>query len=272
QAFSKEEWKEPIQGFVVTGGSKRGWTTWLTAAVDPRVKAIAPLVIDTLNMKEQMPHQLKSFGHYSEQIKDYTERGLVPMPDTAEARRLWSMVDPYLYRDKLTMPKCIINGNNDPYWTVDALNLYWNDLNGDKWVIYVPNAGHNLQQQLDNGKKDLSRAINGLAAFARHQIANNPMPKLKWKHSDAGGKLWINVESSEAPKGARLWVAQSETRDFRKSKWLEQPAVVKGNVVVGGVAPPTSGYLAFYAELDYEIDGIPYHLCTQIRVAGEAKK
>src|SRR5262249_10139535 len=52
QEFARQEWKAEVRSFVVTGGSKRGWTTWLTAVADPRVKAIAPLVIDTLNMKK----------------------------------------------------------------------------------------------------------------------------------------------------------------------------------------------------------------------------
>jgi PhoPQ-activated pathogenicity-related protein len=84
QAFSKQHLKAEMKQFVVSGASKRGWTSWLTAASDPRVKAVMPVVIDTLNFQKQMPHQLKSFGVYSDQIKDYTERKLVPLPDSEE--------------------------------------------------------------------------------------------------------------------------------------------------------------------------------------------
>jgi PhoPQ-activated pathogenicity-related protein len=45
QAFGIQEWSLPIAKFIVSGASKRGWTTWLTAAVDPRVGAIAPVVL-----------------------------------------------------------------------------------------------------------------------------------------------------------------------------------------------------------------------------------
>ena len=168
------------------------------------------------------------------------------------------------------MPKFIINGNNDPYWTVDALNLYWNDLKGDKYVVYVPNAGHNLQQKLDSGGTDRSRAINSLAAFGRHQIRDKPLPKVTWKHDDDAGKLRLTVAASPAPSGARLWMADSTTQDFRKAKWSEEKiATEKGGAIVGQVSPPSEGYRAFYAELDYDVDGLAYHLSTQIRVSGK---
>ncbi len=266
QAFARQEWKMPLEGFIVTGASKRGWTTWLTGASDPRVKAIAPMVIDTLNMREQMAHQLDTFGAYSDQIHDYTERGLVPVPKTPEAERLWKMIDPYSYRDQLTMPKLIINGNNDPYWATDALNLYWDGLKGDKWVLYVPNAGHNLEQK-DGGKPDRSRAINGLATFGRHIIYANPMPKLTWKHDDVDGQARLTVQAAPSPKGGRLWLAEAPTRDFRKAKWNSRPLDDKAGTAL--VAPPAKGFVAFYAELDYTIGDLPYHLSTTLRVVGK---
>ncbi|MBM3994598.1 MAG: hypothetical protein FJ303_10665 [Planctomycetes bacterium] len=265
QAFAQREWNFIVRYFLVTGGSKRGWTTWLTAASDKRVKAIAPLVIDTLNMQAQLPHQLKSYGKYSEMIGDYVKRDLVPMPKTERAMKLWSMVDPWVYRDKLTMPTLIINGANDPYWTVDALNLYWNDLKSPRWVTYVPNAGHNL---LEN-KFDPTRVANTLGAFARHQIHGVKMPKLSWKHEDAGDKAQgaqLTVISDPMPKKARLWVADAQSRDFRKSQWKEHDAKIRESAIVGTVNSPNGGHRVFYGEMEYQIDGMTFYLSTQMRV------
>ncbi len=272
QEFSKQEWKTPVKSFVVAGASKRGWTTWLTGASDPRVQAIAPMVIDTLNMVEQMAHQKETLGAYSDMIHDYTERGLVPIPPKEEAKHLWKMIDPYFYRDKLKMPKLLINGANDQYWSTDALNLYWDGLSGDKWVTYVPNAGHKLEQGGDaRTPGDRSWGLNALAAFARAQVTGQALPHLEWKHDDADGKMRLTVTAKPAPTGARLFVATSPTRDFRKATWLEKPATIDKETVTGLVDPPTDGCEAFFGVLDYEIDGIKYHLCTQMRVAGTPK-
>lgn len=270
QAFGKQEWKTEVKSFVISGASKRGWTSWLTGACDSRVKAIAPLVIDMLNFGKQLPHQVLSFGKPSEMIKDYTERGLIPIPDTTPGKKLWGMVDPWMYRDKVTMPKMIINGANDPYWPQDALNLYWDDLKGDKWILYVPNAGHGLEQVHPDGKKDRNRAINTLAVYARSQINGTPMPKMTWKHEDAGDKLKVSVTSDQTPKAVRVWVADATSRDFRKSVWVEQAAKVNEKTGVGEVDRPTSGWRTLFAECEFEKDGQSYYLSTQLRMV-EAK-
>jgi len=80
QQFAEKELGIKVNGFVVTGASKRGWTTWLTAVADPkRVKGIAPIVYDNLNIPAQMRHQREVFGGFSEQIREYEERGLLDL-------------------------------------------------------------------------------------------------------------------------------------------------------------------------------------------------
>jgi PhoPQ-activated pathogenicity-related protein len=275
QAFAKTEWNHELKDFIISGASKRGWTTWLTGAADSRVKAIAPMVIDVLNMPVQMQHQLECYGRYSEMIHDYEDRKLLPAPNTAEAKKLWQMVDPYAYRERLKMPKLIINGSNDPYWTVDALNLYWNDLVGDKYVVIVPNAGHNLQQKFDDGKVDQfrswSRMLNALAAFTRMQSAGTPMPKFDWKHGDQNDLLVLSIGATPAPKSTRTWVATSAARDFRKSKWQEVATKFANGTADFRARQPAQGFLAFYGEADFDEGGLTYSLATQVRVV-EAKK
>jgi PhoPQ-activated pathogenicity-related protein len=125
QAFAHQEYGQTIDRFVTGGASKRGWTTWLVGAVDPRVKAIAPMVIDMLNMRAQVQWADKVYGQQSERIRDYTDVGLMARMDDPDMVRLRDWVDPYAYRHRYTMPKLILTGTNDPYWTVDAMRHYF---------------------------------------------------------------------------------------------------------------------------------------------------
>lgn len=261
QAWSKGAGKPVPTRFVVSGASKRGWTTWLTGASDPRVVAIAPMVIDTLNMKAQKTHAIEVWGKFSEQIDDYTSRGLTDKFDDPDGKHLWKMVDPYSYLSRLTLPKLLINGLNDRYWTLDALNIYWDDLKGPKSVVYLPNAGHNLAVNGDY-------ATNGLGAFFRANISKRAWPALTWKHDNDGGALRLTIASTPIPKSAKLWVAQSATRDFRDSTWSASDMTVAGNTAKGEVARPSKGYIALVGDVEYELDGIPYHLSTQVRQTG----
>jgi PhoPQ-activated pathogenicity-related protein len=267
QQFGKEQYNVSVERFVVTGGSKRGWTTWLTAVADPRVAAIAPIVIDTLNFGPQMKHQLESWGEYSEQIADYTSKGLVQIMADKPEIPLWRWVDPYTYRSKLSLPKLLINGTNDRYWTVDAMSLYWNDLVGEKYARYVPNAGHGL----DGGRDG---ALTTLAAFAQHIADSRPMPKLNWRYSDDAGQIRLAIDAKPAPESVRLWVAHSDTKDFRNATW--KPTELKaeaaggngsggGDEYVGTVARPEKGHVAVFGEATFHDGPIKYNLSTVLR-------
>ncbi len=270
--FTAKEWGVKTDRFVVTGASKRGWTTWLTAAADPRVIAIAPMVIDMLNIPEQLPLQVDRFGKPSEQISPYTKRGLIPLGESAAARRLWTIVDPYTYRASYTMPKLILLGNNDPYWSPDALNLYWDGMPGEKYISYTPNAGHNLMETDAGGVRQPLplRALDNIAAFVRAQFNGIPLPKVTWRHGNtADGKLDLSVSTDQPVKQARLWVATSDTKDFRKARWEPRPVETgDGRSITATIGKPEKGYIAYYADLNYDVDGSPLWLCTQLRLAG----
>jgi PhoPQ-activated pathogenicity-related protein len=216
QEFSKAEWQLDVKNFLLTGASKRGWTTWLTAAVDPRVNALAPMVINMLNMRKHMDLQKESFGGYSEQIADYTEKGLQDVQDTPRAVNLRAIVDPYSYRDQLPQPKLVILGTNDRYWPVDAANLYWDSLEGEKYILYVPNNGH--------GIRDYARVLGSVLALYQHVAEKKPLPKLTWGFSDLGDTLRLELTSDIPPQSVTAWTASAKTRDFRESQCTPQPA------------------------------------------------
>ena len=115
QAFSAERWQTPVASFTVAGASKRGWTSWLTAAVDPRVSSVAPIAIDMLNVPAQIELQRATFGGLSDQVQDYVAIDLPGRIATERGRTLMAMVDPYQYRADLTPPKLILLGTNDRY-------------------------------------------------------------------------------------------------------------------------------------------------------------
>ena len=273
QAFAKAEWQFDVTHFVVTGASKRGWTSWLTAATgDPRVKAIAPLVIDTLGFAAQMRNQLAAFGKPSEMIADYTRAGLIPIPDSPAARKLWAMVDPWAYRDALTLPKMIVNGTNDPYWPLDALNSYWGDLKGPKAVAYVPNAGHDLREADDGGSRQLfpKRAIDTLASFCKSQVFDRPLPTLTWDYAATGATL--TLKPAGPVKSVSLWTASSDSRDFRKARWTQSlaPAYSGGEVALP-VPAPSEKFTAAFGEVVFDFEGLSFHDSTQVRIL-EPKK
>jgi PhoPQ-activated pathogenicity-related protein len=217
--------------------------------------AIAPLVIVMLNMGKQGPNQLTVWGTYSEQIHDYVERGLMEKTQTPAGTELWKMVDPFTYRDRLTMPKYLINGTNDRYWTLDALDLYWDGLKGPKYLVELPNAGHGLDSNRD-------WAINGLGAFFRHVMTGRTLPQLSWDFiGAAGGGTTLTIHATPPPRSARLWTARSQTRDFRESRWEPEP-LNAGETISATIPPARDGRLALFGELEYQVDGIPYHLTT----------
>ncbi len=260
QEFCKSKGIPPVEKFVVSGASKRGWTTWLTGAVDQRVAAIAPMVIDTLRFDKQMPYQIETWGKYSEQIEDYTKLGLQEKLADDEGKVLNSIVDPYSYIDLLTMPKLLFMGTNDPYWVVDAVKFYYDDLKGDKSIHYVANAGHNL--------RDGEEAVENLAAFFATVATGRKDPILQWKAFKEDGKVKLHVTANTDAVAGKLWKATQEDRDFRDAQWTNKPVDSDDSrEATIEVSLPQEGYEAFYLEAFFPSPlGGEYSKCTRVFV------
>ena len=98
----------------------------------------------------------------------------------AVAKRLRRIVDPFNYRTSLTQPKLIVLAANDQNTPLEALDLYWDQLQGEKYILYLPNNIHNVS--------DLMR-ISGSVAEARHLIADSlpDLILLDWMLPDVSG-------------------------------------------------------------------------------------
>ena len=250
--------------FVTNGISKRGWTTWLTAASeDKRVVAIAPMVIDILNMPVSVPYQRHMFGSYSIQIQDYVNLGLTEELVTPAGKELVAMIDPYSYRDKYTMPKMVFFGTNDEYWTVDAVKNYIDGIPGKKYISYTTNAGHGLG--------DKTAAVNALEAFFRQTIDGMEYPKFDYKIKEKQGSATLTIKTDKALlENIIVWEAVSENKDFRKSEFIPTAMGIshKGKVKVK-ISYPASGYKAFLVMAKYKHPngGEPYNITTRMFTA-----
>jgi PhoPQ-activated pathogenicity-related protein len=259
---SEEGGRVKVDGFFVAGGSKRGWTTWTTAAVDKRVVAIAPLVIDMLNVEPSFRHHWEAYGFYAPAVGDYERMGLMQWNGTPEYRALMKIEEPYEYRDRLTMPKFIINSSGDQFFLPDSSQFYFNDLPGVKYLRYVPNTDHSLKN---------SDAWETLMVCYQSILYKAPLPRFSWTLEKDGS---IRAQAMERPLEVKLWQATNpKARDFRLQTlgpaWQSTALTDQGQgVYVGKVAPPTNGWTAFFVELTFPAPygKVPFKFTTQVAV------
>ena len=234
-----------VDTFVVAGASKRGWTSWTTAAVDRRVVAVVPIVIDVLNVEPSFDHHYRAYGFYAPSVKDYEEAGLMGWLGTPQYRALMRIEDPYEYRDRLTMPKFLVNASGDQFFLPDSWKFYLADLPGETHVRYVPNADHGLRG---------TDALSSVAAFYGSILSGTPRPEMTW---EAGADGRIRVRSKSTPTSVTVWRATNPAaRDFRLETlgpvWQSTPLEpVSPGVWETTIAKPPAGWSAGLIEMRF---------------------
>jgi len=249
-----------IGSFFVSGGSKRGWTTWTTAAVDQRVIGIAPIVIDALNLEPSMKHHYAAYGFWAPAVGDYVQHKIMDWMGTPQNTALTRIEDPYEYRQRFTMPKLILNATGDQFFLPDSSQFYFDDLPGEKYLRYVPNADHSMKG---------SDAWETLQAFYQSLLLRRPLPRFIWTLEPDGA---IKIQVTDMPNAVTLWQATNpQARDFRLEtlgpKWTSSPLALENSQYVARVPEPAQGWTAFLVELTYAgPDKHPLKLTTPVRV------
>jgi PhoPQ-activated pathogenicity-related protein len=224
------------------------------------------MVIDILNMPVNLDYQVQMWKDYSIQIQDYVKLGIPQTARTEKGNAITTMVDPYSYRRKLTMPKMIFMGTNDEYWTVDAIKHYIDSIPGQNFIHYVPNVGHSLG--------DKQQALAGLSAFFGQTLSGSPYPTLRWDVSQSKKGITVKVNTTpDVLVDAIVWSTDSEDTDFRDEKWMGKSLDLKNKkpAVVTALQPyPEKGFRAFYVDLKYkDANGGEYTESTRMFVADE---
>ena len=254
---------EPSQ-FIVSGGSKRAWITWNTAAVDPRVMGIVPVVMDILNAVENLHHQYRAYGGWSFPFEDYWKMNITQQLDNPKTQKLFDIVDMYEYRDKILMPKLVCNAAMDEFMLLDDTRYWWDDMpyayELNRFVL-VPNAEHSQitgilellpaattwARELLKSDSELRKAKygNNIKVPAPNTIeernakslelmdASN-VPRFNWTIDSETGD--ITVKSETTPTAVHMWHATTcnkHRRDFRIAN-LDDPCTCGIKVDVSG--------------------------------------
>ncbi|KAN0042328.1 hypothetical protein ACTFIV_004891 [Dictyostelium citrinum] len=164
-----------IKDFVVSGLSKRGWATWLTGAVEKRVKAIIPVVMPIPNMVNNIGQQMEAYGDWSFALADYVAAGVPEYLYTSLMTKLANIVDPLVYFKQLTMPKLVVLTTGDEFFLSDSTKYFWSQLKGDNYLRIVPNTNHYILNGVD-------QVVNSMSTFFDYVTSSSSkdIPSYSW--------------------------------------------------------------------------------------------
>jgi PhoPQ-activated pathogenicity-related protein len=175
---------------------------------------------------------------------------------------LLKIEDPFTYRERLTMPKLIVNATGDEFFVPDSSQFYYRELPGTNYLRYVPNVDHSLQ----NTRPEQART---LLAFYRSLIHGTLPPNISWQeHAD--GSFVVHLQQ---PGSAKIWRAMNPVaRDFRLqtigSAFQSYDLKESRNDTCFAPAPAVArGWDASFVEVTYKaVAGQPFTITTDVRI------
>ncbi|CAF1002204.1 unnamed protein product [Rotaria sordida] len=278
--------------FVIAGASKRGWTTWTTAAVDnERVIGAVPIVMDILNLQKNMHHHYRSLAGWTFAFNDYYDLNITQDVDNPNLNKMAAIIDPYSYFDRYRNMKILqIQTGGDEFFLPDNEDAFWYDLQvatGGSFLRRIPNAEHSCAGH------EISIFFT-MRSFYLSIYDNRPLPSFKWTKTsnNTHGYIRAVVDFSVGPKpinvlGYHARTLNNKRRDFRlviadpnhPGKVMANPVIwLKNDVVIEAQTPtttvysvtianPLSGWEAFFIQANFPgPDGTALELTTETQI------
>jgi len=220
QEYTTQEGIAEIDGWAVSGASKRGWTTWMVGAASshctwcPKVEAIAPIVPIVPNLREGVHHMWQAYGGFTFAFNDYTDVNFTTLIDSDEVKELFKIVDPMSYISRLEkLPKMVICSSDDEFMMMEWTNNWFEDFSQkgemNLWI------GDNVEHSMATGIVGLLRTLGN---YANSVFLGGTRPKFSHKLDKVNGEITVTIpEGQEHGKVVfrHAHTLSHKQRDFR---------------------------------------------------------
>jgi len=221
QEYTEHAQIASIDGWLVAGASKRGWTTWNVGAVNcpscPKIVGIAPIVPIAPAIKEGLHHMWQAYGNWTFAFQDYLDVNLTRQLDDPGFEDLLRVEDPVYFMDRLeNIPKMVIVSSDDEFMMMEWTRLWWDRLQGEKHLLIANNAEHSMAT-------GIVQLLESIANFANSVFQSGTRPTFDFDINMTSGVIEVRIPKSQAHGKVVLRHAKtlsSKRRDFR---WAAAP-------------------------------------------------
>lgn len=91
------------------------------------------------------------------------------MLDTPQVALLATIIDGNAYRERLTMPKMVVNSANDEFFMPDDTRYWWANMTEPKHFMIMPNTEHTTAT-------GILEELPSIKAFLKATLANKTIP------------------------------------------------------------------------------------------------
>jgi len=246
--LNKKVEKSAIDNWIVSGASKRGWTTWMVGATTctgencVNIAGLAPLVPIVPNIRDDMHRQWMSYNGWTFAFSPYTALNLTQYVDSDSFKSMTKHVDPMHHGERLArLPKFVVVSSDDEFMQMDWTNIWYDEFQkfGETHLLIVQDSEHSLATGVPEVVSSLSAALESVAA-------NVTRPTFDYSYNNKTGELEVTIPDEFAAQvdQVRLFHTQTHSAERRDFRWVRHasnestlckfPGVALAKPVFGG--------------------------------------